>query len=103
MMSVGEAGSNSEVLVAIARLDGKLDLALAETAALKANDADHEARIRHMEAQPVPDPETAARLVAVENRRTVSPGQLWVGLIATCGLVLTVLGIAEKWSTIFGG
>ncbi|WP_193596061.1 hypothetical protein [Microbacterium sp. YJN-G] len=94
---------NSEVLVAIARLDGKLDLALAETAALKATDADHEGRIRTIEAKPVPDEETDKRLSKLEERRTVSPGQLWTGLLGVAGLILTVLTIADRWSALFGG
>ena len=97
------APDNTEVLVAIAKLDGKLDLALAEISALKANDADHEVRIRTIELQPVPDEGTGNRLTALEARRTVSPAQLWTGLVGTVGLVLAVLGIAEKWSLIFGG
>lgn len=94
---------NSEVLVAIARLDGKLDLTLAETAALKATDADHETRLRSIEIQPVPDKKTSERLDALEDRRTVSPGQLWTGLLGVAGLILTVLTIADRWSAIFGG
>ena len=96
-------GDNSEVLVAIARLDGKLDLALAETAALKAADADHEVRIRTIESKPIPDEETDKRLKAVEARRTVSPAQLWFGLLGVSTLTLTILSIADRWSTIFGG
>lgn len=92
---------NSEVLVAIARLDGKLDLALAEIGALKAADADHEVRIRSIEAKPVPDEETDSRLRRLEERRTVSPGQLWTGLLGVAGLLLTILTIADRWSTLF--
>lgn len=96
-------GDNSEVLVAIARLDGKLDLALAETAALKAADADHEVRLRSIEQQPIPDPETEGRLKTLEDRRTVSPAQLWTGLLGVAGLLLTGLTIIDRWSAIFGG
>lgn len=96
-------GSNTEVLVAIAKLDGKLDLALAETAALKNTDADHELRIRSVESRPVPDEDTDKRIKALEDRRTVSPAQLWTGLVSVLGLVAIVLGIAEKWPAVFGG
>lgn len=96
-------GDNSEVLVAIARLDGKLDLALAETAALKAADADHEVRIRTIEAKPVPDEGTEARLRALEDRKAVTPGQLWLGLIGVTGLIATALTIANQWTNLFGG
>ncbi len=96
-------GDNTEVLVAVARIEGKIDLTLAETAALRAADADHESRIRLIEAAPIPDVKTGERLDALEDRRTVSPGQLWVGLVGVCGLVLTVLTIADRWSAIFGG
>lgn len=94
---------NSEVLVAIARLDGKLDLALAETAALKAADADHEVRIRTIESKPIPDEETDKRLKAVEERRTVSPAQLWAGMLSVLGGVGLLLTIAEKLPHVFGG
>lgn len=94
---------NSEVLVAIARLDGKLDLALAETAALKAADADHELRLRVIEDKPIPDEKTDKRLSALEERRTVSPMQLWGGLVGVLTVVVAGLTIAEKWSVIFGG
>lgn len=96
-------GDNTEVLVAVARIEGKIDLTLAEIASLKTADADHESRIRSIEAAPIPDEKTAARLAALEDRRTVSPGQLWIGLVSVCGLVLTVLTIADRWSAIFGG
>ncbi len=97
------SGGESEVLVAIARLDGKLDLTLAEITALKAGDADHEVRLRAVEAAPVPDPETASRLKALEDRRTISPGQLWAGLLGASALAWTVTQLADKWSQIFGG
>ena len=96
-------GDNTEVLVAVARIEGKIDLSLAEAAALKATDADHESRIRVIELQPVPDKKTGERLDALEDRRTVSPAQLWIGLVSVCGLVLTVLTIADRWSALFGG
>lgn len=97
------AEGNSEVLVAIARLDGKLDLALAETAALKAADADHESRIRVIEAKPIPDEETDKRLKGLEAKRTVTPGQLWTGLISVAGLIGIVIGIINQTTTLFGG
>lgn len=96
-------GDDTAVLVAVARIEGKIDLTLAETAALKAADADHESRIRIIESAPIPDVKTGERLDALEDRRTVSPGQLWVGLISACGLVLTILTIADRWSVILGG
>lgn len=96
-------GDDSAILVAIARIEGKIDLTLAEIAALKTADADHETRIRTIELQPVPDEKTAARLVALEAKRTVSPGQLWAGLVSVVGLIGIVIGVINQTTTLFGG
>lgn len=67
----------TEVRVILARLEGKLDANLAahggDIATLKANDADKEARLR-----------------VQEGRRTVSPAQLWSGLLGAVGAASAV-------------
>ena len=88
-------GDNTEVLVAIAKLEGMLGLALRQA-------EDHETRIRVIEAQPTPDPDTADRLAKLESRSTVSPRQLWAGLISVLGVVVAVTTILEK-IPLFGG
>lgn len=62
----------TEVRVILARLEGKLDANLAahsgDIATLKGNDADKEQRLRIQEA-----------------RRTISPAQLWAGIVTAIG------------------
>lgn len=88
-----EPSTERDLLVAFARLEGKVDLTLTEINALKSADSDHETRIRNIEAAPVPDTETERRLRAVEDRRTVSPAQLWAGLVGVTAVIGTVLVI----------
>lgn len=78
---------SQQLLVSFARLEGKVDLTLSEITSLKTTDADHETRLRFIEKAPVPDPDTAKRLSELENRRTVSPGQLWAGLLGVVALI----------------
>lgn len=101
-----QAPSNStatNLLVAFARLEGKVDLTLTEITALKGTDADHEIRIRSIEQKPVPDEETDRRLRELENRRTVSPAQLWTGMVGVLGVLGTVLVIVDRIRVIVGG
>lgn len=74
--------TDTPVLVAIARLEGKLDANLARVEGKvdgQATDlADHEARMRVQEA-----------------RRTVSPGQLWAGLVGVLGVGVATLTIVN--------
>lgn len=84
---------DTEVLVVIARMEGKLDLTLAEIATLRERDSDHETRLRSIEQQPIPDPETEKRIRALENRSTVSLAQLWVGLVGVAGFIATSIAI----------
>lgn len=86
---------NTALLVAFARLEGKVDLTLAELVVLKATDADHENRLRSIEARPIPDAETDKRVRALEDRRTISPAQLWAGLVGVTGVIGTVLLIVN--------
>lgn len=82
------------VLVVLARLEGKVDANLAahgtDINGLKLGRDDHEIRLRALEGQPVCDPE---RVRALEDRRTVSPGQLWAGLIGVAALGATSLTV----------
>lgn len=91
--------SDQALLVAFARLEGKVDLTLAEITALKGTDADHEHRLRNIEAAPIPDPDTESRIRRLEDRRTISPGQLWAGLL---GVVTVIGGAAATINAISG-
>lgn len=91
--------SNEQLLVAFARLEGKVDLTLAEITALKGTDADHEHRLRSIEAQPRPDPDTEARIRSLEDRHTISPAQLWAGLV---GVVTVIAGAAATINAVSG-
>ena len=75
----------TEVRVILARLEGKLDANLAahggDIATLKANYSDKESRLR-----------------VQESRMTVSPAQLWTGLLGAVGAA-SALGALVK--TIF--
>lgn len=103
--------SGESVLVAFARLEGKVDVVLtrhdARLESLEADRTDHEARIRAVEARPTvpavieerlraledkPDvpPVVDTRIRAVEDRRTVSPRDL---LITSGSIVALVVGI----------
>ncbi|MEO2133373.1 MULTISPECIES: hypothetical protein [unclassified Microbacterium] len=73
-MSDSSPPTEGTVLVTLARLEGKLDANLAAHAAdlgaLKDSRVDHEGRLRSLESRP-----------------TVSPAQLWAGLIGTVGVI----------------
>lgn len=84
---------NTQVLVAIAEIKGAIGQALGEIQALRGVDVDHESRLRHIEAKPIPDPATAERLRALEERRTISPAQLWGGLLGVSAVLGTAAGI----------
>lgn len=88
-----EQPTETALLVAFARLEGKVDITLTELAGLKAEKADHESRLRAVEAQDRPDRETNARIRALEDRRVVTPSQLWAGLVGVVGLIAA--GIAS--------
>ena len=93
---------DNTLLIAFARLEGKVDLTLAEITALKTTGADHETRIRSIEQKPEPDPDTAKRLNELESRRTVSPGQLWAGLLGVVALLGSVVAIVSGIQNIIG-
>ena len=97
-----DSSSETAVLVAFARLEGKVELALAELAILKGTDADHENRLRQIEQQTIPDSVTDKRIRALEDRRTISPGQLWFGLVGVLGLGATILIIVNGVLTVVG-
>lgn len=87
--------TETALLVAFARLEGKLDGILAELSSLRATDGDHESRLRLIELKPIPDDDTNKRIRALEDRRTVSPGQLWFGLVGVTGFIGTVIVIVN--------
>lgn len=86
------AGPDTAVQVILARLEGKVDAALArQTAQLEGHDreiADHETRIRTVEAK-VPE-NAQERLQAVESRSAVSWKQLW-SVVGGIAAVMTAL------------
>jgi hypothetical protein len=84
------AASETKILVAIAEIKGYIKNALDQVEALHKVDADHETRIRDIEKQPIPDVMTQERLKALEERRTISPGQLWVGLVGVSGVLASI-------------
>ena len=99
---MSEGASDTTILVAFARLEGKVELALAELGALKVTDADHENRIRVIEQQPIPDTDTDKRIRALEDRRTISPGQLWFGLVGVLGVGASLLAIVNGVLNVVG-
>ena len=71
--------SESEsVLVLLARLEGKLDAALAGAEMLKETSSDHETRIR-----------------VLESKQTVTPKFLWSSLIGGITLMLMLLNLFD--------
>lgn len=78
--------TETSLLIAFTRLEGKVDVALAQHGAdLKAHAdglADHEARIRTLEAKP-----------------TVSPKALWTTVVSASGLVFSALTILDRLYT----
>lgn len=93
-------GLDAAVLVAFARLEAKVDVALAQHGArieAHASDiADHERRIRSVEARPLA-PDLSGldhRVRSLESRPTVSPRTLWavvMGLVAALGTLGPVI------------
>lgn len=77
----------TSLLIAFTRLEGKVDVALAQHGAdLKAHAADladHEDRLRKLEANP-----------------TVSPKQLWAVVVSASGLIFSALTLIDR---IYGG
>ena len=82
-----ELTDETEIRVILARLEGKLDASMAshstDLANLKERDVDKEARLR-----------------VVEKRPTVSPGQLWSGIL---GAIAGASGRAALFRVIFPG
>jgi hypothetical protein len=87
MIMADSSPESTQLLVAFAKLEGKVDLTLAEMNALKSTDSDHESRLRHIESKPQPDPDTEQRLKVLEERRTISPAQLWGAVLGIGGLL----------------
>lgn len=75
-VSNGPAATDPALLVAIARLETKVDVAL----------SDHGRQIRDHED----------RLRNVESKSTVSPRALWTAVTSGAGAVLAALAILEK-------
>lgn len=82
-----EMNDEVEIRVILARLEGKLDASMAshssDIANLKEKDVDKEARLR-----------------VVERRPTVSPGQLWSGIL---GAIAGASGLAALFRVLFPG
>lgn len=70
----------TQILVAIASLDGKVTGALGAIENLKGTDTDHEARLRKIEE-------------SLTSQRYITPGQLWAGLIGLAGVGAAVATI----------
>lgn len=74
---------STSVPVTLLRLEAKVDVALAQQGAAIANQAttiaDHETRIRTVEAKP-----------------TVSPRALWSGVCGSAGLLAVILPLIER-------
>lgn len=75
--------TDTELLIAFTRLEGKVDVALAQ----------HGADIA-MHGRDISDHET--RLRALENTSTVSPRTLWTVVASAAGLVLAAAPVVEK-------
>lgn len=82
------------VPITLARLEGKVDVALAQHGAKLADHdedlRDHETRMRALEARPVVPQTVDERLKAVETKSTVSWKQLW-SVVGAVGGLLTAL------------
>lgn len=83
--------NGTEVLVAIARLEGKVDQALS-------TQADHEERIRKVESQPIPDDDTNSRLKRLEDvaKHAVTAKQLWWAFGSTVATMTGALIIFDR-------
>lgn len=79
----------ARLLIAITRLDTKLDVALA-------NQSDHETRLRKLEDEP-PIPEgLETRLRQVETRPSVSPRALGATVVSVTGLLLAAMPFLDR-------
>lgn len=93
--------SEADLRLVIARMEAKLDVALAQHGARLESHGrtlqDHEARLRAVEGNRGADPDDVldheSRLRAVEARKTVSPGVLW----ATVASIITAAGVILSW------
>lgn len=78
------SAAETSLLIAFTRLEGKVDVALAQHGAdLKAHAddlADHEARLRVLEATP-----------------TVSPKTLWTVVVSASGLIFSALTLLDRF------
>lgn len=78
--------AETSLLIAFTRLEGKVDVALAQHGAdLKAHHetlADHEARLRALESTP-----------------TVSPRVLWTALVSASGIIFSALTLIDRFYT----
>lgn len=76
--------AETSLLIAFTRLEGKVDVALAQHGAdIKAHSedlADHEARLRVLEATP-----------------TVSPKTLWTAVVSASGIVFSALTLIDRF------
>lgn len=88
---MSEMSDNTQVLVAIAELKGEV---------VQANRyaADHEARIRTLEARPEPDAETDRRIKQLEDTagNAITLKQLWWGLGSVMGVAVTAFIIFDR-------
>lgn len=85
-----------QVHVAVIRLDAKMDHITDELSHVRNRHSDHEARLRHLEAQPRVTVEAFARL---EDRPYVSPATVWkvIGSVGTfAGIAVAVIAIFVK-------
>lgn len=94
-VEVVSSTDSTALLIAVTRLEAKIDVALAQQRAkIDAHDSDlvdHEARIRAVEGRPSPAQELRdheARLRAVEARPSVAPKALWLTVSSALGLAL---------------
>jgi len=78
-----EATDQSTIIIALTRMEAKMDVALAQHGArldsAESNLADHETRIRVIEAKP-----------------TVSPGKLWTAVTGGAALVLASIPLMDR-------
>lgn len=90
--------TNERLAVTLARLEGKVDVALAQHgASIAAHDReiiDHETRIRAVEAK-VPD-RLNDRLQAVEGRSTVTWKQLWAAVGSAAAAIAALSPLLER-------
>lgn len=91
-------GTNERLAVTLARLEGKVDVALAQHgASIAAHDReiiDHETRLRAVEGK-VPE-RAEDRLRAVEGRSSVSWKQLWAAVASVAALIAGLSPLLER-------